>query len=175
VLSAHRSPDALTNGWNSSLQRRSCFIAGAGVRRIWPCDRSKNDTPVLGVPIPPSICKDWIHCCRSYRCPRGSRWRLLPSRGGRCHAGLFAVAMLAQGDAKLAQLLAQFRASQPNGEERQAAGLTRASSAFPCLRSRRAPIRSDSDAVAILRRGGLVAFPPKRSTDWAPTRPIPQR
>jgi 5-(carboxyamino)imidazole ribonucleotide mutase len=31
---------------------------------------------------------------------------------GAANAGLFAVAMLAQGDAKLAKLLAQFRASQ---------------------------------------------------------------
>src|SRR6266516_956827 len=93
VLSAHRSPDALAE-WVERLSARGvrCFIAGAG-----------GAAHLAGVIAAKSI----------VQMPKGIPVATFAiGEAGAANAGLFAVAMLAQGDAKLAERLAQFRASQ---------------------------------------------------------------
>src|SRR6266700_163 len=98
VLSAHRSPDALAE-WVERLSARGvrCFIAGAGgAAHLAGVIAAKTTVPVLGVPMPKGITVATFAI----------------GEAGAANAGLFAVAMLAQGDAKLAERLARFRASQ---------------------------------------------------------------
>ncbi len=99
VLSAHRSPDALAE-WVERLSARGvrCFIAGAGgAAHLAGVIAAKTTVPVLGVPMPSKYLQVATFAI---------------GEAGAANAGLFAVAMLAQGDAKLAERLAQFRAGQ---------------------------------------------------------------
>ncbi len=115
VLSAHRSPDALIE-WVGRLGAKGvkCFIAGAGgAAHLAGVIAAKTTVPVLGVPIPSKYLKGLDSLLSTVQMPKGIPVATFAiGEAGAANAGLFAVAMLAQGDAKLARRLAQFRRSQ---------------------------------------------------------------
>jgi 5-(carboxyamino)imidazole ribonucleotide mutase len=115
VLSAHRSPDALLE-WVERLSAggAKCFIAGAGgAAHLAGVVAAKTIVPVLGVPIPSKYLKGLDSLLSMVQMPKGIPVATLAiGEAGAANAGLFAVAMLAQGDPKLARRLAEFRASQ---------------------------------------------------------------
>ncbi len=115
VLSAHRSPDALAE-WVERLSARGvrCFIAGAGgAAHLAGVVAAKTTVPVLGVPMPSKYLQGLDSLLSIVQMPKGIPVATFAiGEAGAANAGLFAVAMLAQGDAKLAERLAQFRAGQ---------------------------------------------------------------
>jgi 5-(carboxyamino)imidazole ribonucleotide mutase len=115
VLSAHRSPDALFE-WVERLSTggAKCFIAGAGgAAHLAGVVAAKTIVPVLGVPMPSKYLKGLDSLLSMVQMPKGIPVATLAiGEAGAANAGLFAVAMLAQGDPRLARRLAQFRASQ---------------------------------------------------------------
>ena len=115
VLSAHRSPDALVE-WVEQLDRKGvrCFIAGAGgSAHLAGVIAAKTTVPVLAVPMPSKYLRGLDSLLSIVQMPKGVPVATFAiGEAGAANAGLFAVAMLAQGDAKLAKRLAQFRAAQ---------------------------------------------------------------
>ena len=74
---------------------------------------AKTTVPVLGVPMPSKYLQGLDSLLSIVQMPKGIPVATFAiGEAGAANAGLFAVAMLAQGDAKLAKLLAQFRAGQ---------------------------------------------------------------
>src|SRR5256712_10875617 len=115
VLSAHRSPDALAE-WVERLSAKGvrCFIAGAGgAAHLAGVIAAKTTVPVLGVPMPSKYLQGLDSLLSIVQMPKGIPVATFAIRDARAaNAGLFSVAMLAQGDARLAERLAQFRESQ---------------------------------------------------------------
>jgi len=115
VLSAHRSPDALIE-WVERLSVAGvrCFIAGAGgAAHLAGVIAAKTTVPVLGVPMPSKHLQGLDSLLSIAQMPKGVPVATFAiGEAGAANAGLFAVAMLAQSDAKLAGRLAQFRANQ---------------------------------------------------------------
>jgi 5-(carboxyamino)imidazole ribonucleotide mutase len=115
VLSAHRTPDALET-WVERLSARGarCFIAGAGgAAHLAGVVAAKTMVPVLGVPMPSKYLHGLDSLLSIVQMPKGIPVATFAiGEAGAANAGLFAVAMLAHGDAKLARRLAQFREAQ---------------------------------------------------------------
>src|SRR2546428_13057699 len=115
VLSAHRSPDALAE-WVEGLSVAGvrCFSAGAGgAAHLAGVIAAKTTVPVLGVPMPSKHLQGLDSLLSIAQMPKGVPVATFAiGEAGAANAGLFAVAMLAQGDAKLAAKLAEFRAQQ---------------------------------------------------------------
>ena len=115
VLSAHRSPDALVE-WVERLGAKGvkCFIAGAGgAAHLAGVIAAKTALPVLGVPMPSKYLKGLDSLLSIVQMPKGIPVATFAiGEAGAANAGLFAVAMLALEDAKLAKKLAAFRRSQ---------------------------------------------------------------
>lgn len=115
VLSAHRTPEALEE-WVAQLSARGvkCFIAGAGgAAHLAGVVAAKTTLPVLGVPIPSKYLKGLDSLLSIVQMPKGIPVATFAiGESGAANAGLFAVAMLANDDAKLAERLARFRANQ---------------------------------------------------------------
>jgi len=115
VLSAHRTPDALEN-WVKRLSANGarCFIAGAGgAAHLAGVVAAKTTLPVLAVPIPSKYLHGLDSLLSTVQMPKGVPVATFAiGEAGAANAGLFAVAILALSDAKLAKRLAQFRAAQ---------------------------------------------------------------
>jgi 5-(carboxyamino)imidazole ribonucleotide mutase len=115
VLSAHRSPDALFE-WVGRLSANGvrCFIAGAGgAAHLAGVVAAKTIVPVLGVPMPSKYLQGLDSLLSMVQMPKGIPVATLAiGEAGAANAGLFAVAMLAQGDPELARRLVQFRSNQ---------------------------------------------------------------
>ena len=115
VLSAHRSPDALVD-WveRSRTQGVRCFIAGAGgAAHLAGVIAAKTVLPVLGVPMPSKHLQGLDSLLSIVQMPKGIPVATFAiGEAGAANAGLFAVAMLALGDSKLGERLAQFRTGQ---------------------------------------------------------------
>jgi len=115
VLSAHRTPDAL-EAWVKRLSAAGarCFIAGAGgAAHLAGVVAAKTTAPVLGVPMPSKYLHGLDSLLSTVQMPKGIPVATFAiGEAGAANAGLFAVAMLAQSDAKLAKRLVQFRAAQ---------------------------------------------------------------
>ena len=115
VLSAHRTPDALEN-WVKRLSANGarCFIAGAGgAAHLAGVIAAKTTVPVLGVPMPSKYLHGLDSLLSIVQMPKGIPVATFAiGEAGAANAGLFAVAMLALSDVKLAKRLAQFRAAQ---------------------------------------------------------------
>ena len=115
VLSAHRSPDALVE-WVARLDASGvkCFIAGAGgAAHLAGVIAAKTALPVLGVPIPSKYLKGLDSLLSIVQMPKGIPVATFAiGEAGAANAGLFAVAMLALEDSKLAKKLAVFRRTQ---------------------------------------------------------------
>ena len=115
VLSAHRMPDDTIAYAESAAKRGlACIIAGAGgAAHLAGVIAAKTTLPVLGVPIPSKYLRGEDSLLSTVQMPKGIPVATFAiGEAGAANAALFAIAMLARGDAKLARRLADFRASQ---------------------------------------------------------------
>ncbi len=115
VVSAHRMPDAMFR-YAEQAQGRGlrAIIAGAGGAAHLPgMLAAKTTVPVLGVPVPSRHLNGQDSLLSIVQMPRGVPVATFAiGEAGAANAALFAAAMLATGDARLATALAEFRAAQ---------------------------------------------------------------
>ncbi|HET9699564.1 MAG TPA: 5-(carboxyamino)imidazole ribonucleotide mutase [Burkholderiales bacterium] len=112
VVSAHRTPDAMFEYAEAAPGRGlRCIIAGAGGSAHLPgMIASKTTLPVLGVPVPTRQLKGLDSLLSIVQMPRGVPVATFAiGEAGAVNAGLFACALLATTDPKLAQKLAAYR------------------------------------------------------------------
>lgn len=114
VVSAHRTPDRMFEYAATARERGlACIIAGAGGAAHLPgMLASKTCVPVLGVPVPSAHLQGMDSLLSIVQMPRGvpvATFAIGPA--GATNAALFAVAMLATQEPKLAQTLDQYRVS----------------------------------------------------------------
>ncbi|APZ44265.1 5-(carboxyamino)imidazole ribonucleotide mutase [Acidihalobacter ferrooxydans] len=115
VVSAHRTPDLMYRYAEEAAARGlRAIIAGAGGAAHLPGMLAAMTTiPVLGVPVPSRYLKGQDSLLSIVQMPKGVPVATFAiGEAGAANAGLFAVAMLATGDAALAERLAEFRAAQ---------------------------------------------------------------
>jgi 5-(carboxyamino)imidazole ribonucleotide mutase len=115
VVSAHRTPDLLAEfGKQARAEGIACIIAGAGGAAHLPGMLAANTTvPVLGVPVPSEHLRGLDSLYSIVQMPKGVPVATFAiGKAGAINAALFAVALLAGGDAALAQKLEDFRAQQ---------------------------------------------------------------
>lgn len=115
VVSAHRTPDLLYKYAESARDRGlQCIIAGAGGAAHLPgMVAAKSTVPVLGVPVTSRALKGLDSLLSIAQMPRGIPVATFAiGEPGAANAGLFAIALLANGDATLARRLAAFRRRQ---------------------------------------------------------------
>ena len=120
VVSAHRTPDLLYRYAEEAAGRGlRAIIAGAGGAAHLPgMLAAKTTLPVLGVPVPSRYLKGQDSLLSIVQMPKGVPVATFAiGEAGAANAALFAVAMLATGDAELAQRLEAFRASQREAVE----------------------------------------------------------
>jgi 5-(carboxyamino)imidazole ribonucleotide mutase len=115
VVSAHRMPDEMFAYAASARERGlAAIIAGAGGAAHLPgMLAAKTPVPVLGVPVPSKHLQgvDSLHSI--VQMPKGVPVATFAiGDGGAANAALFAVSMLARGDAALAAKLDAYRARQ---------------------------------------------------------------
>jgi 5-(carboxyamino)imidazole ribonucleotide mutase len=118
IVSAHRTPDRLRE-YASTAQQRGLrvIIAGAGGAAHLPgmC-AAWTALPVLGVPVESHALSGMDSLLSIVQMPAGVPVGTLAiGRAGAVNAGLLAAAILALGDAALAQRLAALRAEQTAG------------------------------------------------------------
>jgi 5-(carboxyamino)imidazole ribonucleotide mutase len=115
VLSAHRTPEALEQ-WIDDLSAKGakCFIAGAGgAAHLAGVVAARTALPVLGVPMPSKHLQGLDSLLSIVQMPKGIPVATFAiGDAGAANAGLFAVAMLALQDEKLARRLQDFRRAQ---------------------------------------------------------------
>ncbi|MDH3309079.1 MAG: 5-(carboxyamino)imidazole ribonucleotide mutase [Gammaproteobacteria bacterium] len=115
VVSAHRTPDLLYQYAETAKDRGlQCIIAGAGGAAHLPgMLAAKTTVPVLGVPVTSRALKGLDSLLSIVQMPKGIPVATFAiGEAGAANAGLFAVALLANGDVKLARRLAVFRRRQ---------------------------------------------------------------
>ena len=115
VVSAHRMPDDMFALAEAAAGRGlKAIIAGAGGAAHLPgMLAAKTTVPVLGVPVASRFLQGLDSLYSIVQMPRGipvATFAIGPA--GAANAALFAVAMLATGDAALRQRLDEFRARQ---------------------------------------------------------------
>ncbi len=115
VVSAHRTPDLMFD-YAASAQARglACIIAGAGGAAHLPgMLAAKTTVPVLGVPVPSRYLKGMDSLLSIVQMPKGIPVATFAiGEAGAANAALFAAAMLALHDQKIAQRLQDFRQAQ---------------------------------------------------------------
>ena len=111
VVSAHRSPDLLYRYAETATDRGiRVIIAGAGGAAHLPgMLASKTTLPVIGVPMPTKALDGIDSLLSIAQMPRGIPVATV-AIGNAENAALLAVAILALGDASLAERLARYRA-----------------------------------------------------------------
>lgn len=115
VVSAHRTPDLLTEYAQTAQQRGlSCIIAGAGGAAHLPGMLAASTiVPVLGVPVPSKYLQGQDSLLSIVQMPKGVPVATFAiGEAGAANAALFAIAQLATQDAALSAKLAQFRKDQ---------------------------------------------------------------
>jgi len=115
VVSAHRTPEKLYAYAESARARGlKTIIAGAGGAAHLPgMTAAITDLPVLGVPVESKTLKGVDSLLSIVQMPAGIPTATFAiGKPGAINAALFAVAMLANGSADLAEKLAAFRAKQ---------------------------------------------------------------
>jgi 5-(carboxyamino)imidazole ribonucleotide mutase len=115
VVSAHRTPDLLYSYAEEAAGRGlRCIIAGAGGSAHLPgMLAAKTIVPVLGVPVPTRNLKGLDSLLSIVQMPKGVPVATFAiGEAGAANAALFAVALLARDDERLARKLLQFRAKQ---------------------------------------------------------------
>ena len=112
VVSAHRTPDLLFRYAEEARDRGlQCLIAGAGGAAHLPgMLAAKTTVPVLGVPVPTTCFQGQDSLLSIVQMPKGIPVATFAVGGaGAANAALFAVSMLAAGEARLVQQLADYR------------------------------------------------------------------
>ena len=115
VVSAHRTPDRMFEYAETAVERGlKCIIAGAGGAAHLPgMIAAKTTLPVLGVPVISRQLQGIDSLLSIVQMPRGIPVATFAiGEAGASNAALFAVAMLAVEDTKLAGLLVEFRQTQ---------------------------------------------------------------
>jgi 5-(carboxyamino)imidazole ribonucleotide mutase len=115
VVSAHRTPDLLFDYAGSAAERGlRVIIAGAGGAAHLPgMTASKTALPVLGVPVQSRALNGMDSLLSIVQMPAGIPVATFAiGAAGATNAALFAAAILAGNDARIASALAEFRASQ---------------------------------------------------------------
>ena len=115
VVSAHRTPDLLADfGKQARAQGYACIMAGAGGAAHLPGMLAANTTlPVLGVPVPSEHLRGLDSLYSIVQMPKGVPVATFAiGNAGAMNAALFAVSLLANGDAELARKLEEFRQQQ---------------------------------------------------------------
>ena len=115
IVSAHRTPDLLYAYAEAAAGRGlRCIIAGAGGSAHLPgMLAAKTIVPVLGVPVPTRHLKGLDSLLSIVQMPKGIPvGTFAVGEAGAANAGLFAIALLARDDAKLAKKLEAFRSKQ---------------------------------------------------------------
>ncbi|MDR2874492.1 MAG: 5-(carboxyamino)imidazole ribonucleotide mutase [Methylobacillus sp.] len=115
VVSAHRTPDLMCEFAEQAAARGfRAIIAGAGGAAHLPgMVAAKTTVPVLGVPVPSRHLQGQDSLLSIVQMPKGIPVATFAiGEAGAANAGLFAVAMLATADAKLAEKLENFRRKQ---------------------------------------------------------------
>ncbi|MBM3343005.1 MAG: 5-(carboxyamino)imidazole ribonucleotide mutase [Betaproteobacteria bacterium] len=115
VVSAHRTPDLLyAYAEQAGARGLKCIIAGAGGSAHLPgMLAAKTIVPVLGVPVTSRALRGLDSLLSIVQMPKGVPVATFAiGEAGAANAGLFAVAMLAREDVKLANKLAAFRKKQ---------------------------------------------------------------
>ena len=112
VVSAHRTPDVMFKYAESARARGlRAIIAGAGGAAHLPgMIASKTTLPVLGVPVPSRHLAGQDSLLSIVQMPKGVPVATFAiGASGAANAGLFAVALLAAGEARLAARLERYR------------------------------------------------------------------
>ena len=115
VVSAHRTPDLMFEYAEAARGRGlKAIIAGAGGAAHLPgMVAAKTTLPVLGVPVQSKALSGQDSLLSIVQMPKGIPVATFAiGEAGAANAGLFAVALLANGDPSLADRLADFRARQ---------------------------------------------------------------
>ncbi|HMV18341.1 MAG TPA: 5-(carboxyamino)imidazole ribonucleotide mutase [Zoogloea sp.] len=115
VVSAHRTPDLMFEYAEQARARGlQAIIAGAGGAAHLPgMLAAKTTVPVLGVPVQSKALSGKDSLLSIVQMPKGIPVATFAiGEAGAANAGLFAVALLAGGDAALAARLEAFRAEQ---------------------------------------------------------------
>ena len=115
VVSAHRTPDLMFEfAENAASSGYRAIIAGAGGAAHLPgMVAAKTTLPVLGVPVPSKHLQGQDSLLSIVQMPKGIPVATFAiGEAGAANAGLFAVALLATTDPKLAEKLADFRRKQ---------------------------------------------------------------
>lgn len=115
IVSAHRTPDLLADYAQSAQERGlQVLIAGAGGAAHLPgMLAAQTPLPVLGVPVASRHLQGQDSLLSIVQMPRGIPVATFAiGEAGAANAALFAVAMLATGDAALMHRLVAFRAQQ---------------------------------------------------------------
>lgn len=120
VVSAHRTPDRMAAYAKAASGRGlEIIIAGAGGAAHLPGMLAAHTTvPVLGVPVPSGALQGLDSLLSIVQMPGGVPVATFSiGASGAKNAALFAAAVLARGDAKLAARLEKFRAAQSREAE----------------------------------------------------------
>lgn len=115
VVSAHRTPEAMADYARAAAGRGlRCIIAGAGGAAHLPGMTAAFTTvPVLGVPVESAVLRGVDSLLSIVQMPAGVPVATFAiGKAGAVNAALFAVALLAAGDARLAAALAGYRERQ---------------------------------------------------------------
>jgi len=115
VISAHRTPDLLTEFARSARASGfCCIIAGAGGAAHLPGMLAANTAiPVLGVPVPSEHLLGQDSLYSIVQMPKGVPVATFAiGKAGAINAALFAVSMLANNDPAVLRKLEDFRAQQ---------------------------------------------------------------
>ncbi|SDA21485.1 5-(carboxyamino)imidazole ribonucleotide mutase [Nitrosospira sp. Nsp11] len=115
VVSAHRTPDRMFEYAETAVKRGlKCIIAGAGGAAHLPgMIAAKTILPVLGVPVTSRQLKGLDSLLSIVQMPKGIPVATFAiGDSGASNAALFAVALLAVEDTKLATRLVAFRETQ---------------------------------------------------------------
>jgi 5-(carboxyamino)imidazole ribonucleotide mutase len=113
VLSAHRTPDqTLEYAAGANSRGLKALIAGAGgAAHLAGVIAAKTIVPVIGVPIPATTLNGLDSLLSIVQMPKGVPVATMAiGKAGAANAGLFAAAIIALGDATLAERLSRWRA-----------------------------------------------------------------
>jgi 5-(carboxyamino)imidazole ribonucleotide mutase len=115
IVSAHRTPDLLYEYAEAAAGRGlKCIIAGAGGSAHLPgMLAAKTIVPVLGVPVPTRQMRGLDSLLSIVQMPKGIPvGTFAVGEAGAANAALFAVALLARDDVRIARKLEAFRRKQ---------------------------------------------------------------
>lgn len=126
VLSAHRTPDDLA-GFVRDAEKNGykVLIAAAGAAaHLAGAVAAHTTLPVIGIPIPSSALQGMDALLSTVQMPGGIPVATMAiGKAGAVNAALYAVAILALGDEKLAAALKEFRQAKAEGVRKKDAAI----------------------------------------------------